>query len=131
MSSYIHTEKEFNVLGKYFKEVIKMDNDFTDHLIFNLYQFELIGVNTRYDENNPADIQIYQGEQYEALETISTYDALKMLDSIKYQAADMKSDMLWSQVLHVHQKLVDGIVKIENIPTNYKETALYADSQWW
>lgn len=131
MSSYIHTEKEFNVLGKYFKEVIKMDSDFTDHLIFNLYQFELIGVNTRYDENNPADIQIYKGDQYDELENITSYDALKMLDSIKYQASDMKSQVLWRQVLHVHQKLVDGIVMIKNIPIDYKDTVLYADSKWW
>ncbi|EHT3670524.1 hypothetical protein KXP69_002296 [Staphylococcus pseudintermedius] len=108
-----------------------MDSDFTDHLIFNLYQFELIGVNTRYDENNPADIQIYKGDQYDELENITSYDALKMLDSIKYQASDMKSQVLWRQVLHVHQKLVDGIVMIKNIPIDYKDTVLYADSKWW
>ncbi|WP_353420029.1 hypothetical protein PYH66_13440 (plasmid) [Staphylococcus delphini] len=131
MSSFVHSETEFNTLGKYFKEVIKLDSDFTDHLIFNLYQFELISVNTRYDKNNSADIMMYKGEGYNNLEVISSYDALKLLNSIKYQASDMNSDMLWNQVLNVHQKLVEGIVKIENIPTNYKETELYAESQWW
>lgn len=52
MSSFMHDEKTFNALGKYFKETIKMDSEFTDHLIFNLYQFEIISVNARYEENN-------------------------------------------------------------------------------
>ena len=131
MSSFVHSERELNTLGKYFKEIVKLDVDFTDHLIFNLYQFELIGVNTRYEENSPADIQIYKGDAYEELETISSYDALKLLDSIKYQAADMKSDMLWNQVLHVHQKLTQGIVKLDDINKEYQDTEEYETSVWW
>ncbi|RIM48128.1 hypothetical protein BUY22_02075 [Staphylococcus cohnii] len=131
MSSFVHSERELNTLGKYFKEIVKLDVDFTDHLIFNLYQFELIGVNTRYEENSPADIQIYKGDAYEELETISSYDALKLLDSIKYQASDMKSDMLWNQVLHVHQKLTQGIVKLDGINKEYQDTEEYETSVWW
>ncbi|GJG13130.1 hypothetical protein [Staphylococcus argenteus] len=70
MSCFVHSEKEFNTLGKYFKEVVKLDNDFTDNLIFNLYQFELVSFNTRYNENNPANIMMYKGEAYENLEVI-------------------------------------------------------------
>lgn len=32
MSSFVHDEKTFNALGKYFKETIKMDSEFTDHI---------------------------------------------------------------------------------------------------
>ncbi|MDU4468673.1 MAG: hypothetical protein E7I99_10435 [Streptococcus mitis] len=108
-----------------------MDSDFTDHLIFNLYQFELISVNTRYDENNTADIQMYKGQAYEDLPELSSYDALKLLNSIKYQASDMKSDVLWNQVVKVHQKLVRGIIQIENLEENYKDTVAYNESTWW
>lgn len=131
MSSFVHSEMEFNTLGKYFKEVIKLDSDFTDHLIFNLYQFELISVNTKYDENNQVDIMMYKGEAYNNLEVISSYDALKLLNSIKYQASDMNSDMLWNQVLNVHQKLVKGIIQFENLEENYTDTLAYNESAWW
>lgn len=131
MSCFVHTESVLNSLGKFFKETIKMDSDFTDHLIFNLYQFELISVNTRYDENNTADIQMYKGQAYEDLPELSSYDALKLLNSIKYQASDMKSDVLWNQVVKVHQKLVKGIIQIENIEENYKDTVAYNESTWW
>ena len=131
MSAFIHTEREFNVLAKYFKETIKMDNDFTDNLIFNLYQFEVKGVNTRYEENNRLDIVLYEDEAYNDLEVISSYDALKLLDSIKYQASEMQSDILWEHVLNVHQKLVNGIIKIEQLNKNYKETEQYELSAWW
>ncbi|MDU4503736.1 MAG: hypothetical protein E7J02_12175 [Staphylococcus warneri] len=131
MSCFVHTESVLNSLGKFFKETIKMDSDFTDHLIFNLYQFELISVNTRYDENNTADIQMYKGQAYEDLPELSSYDALKLLNSIKYQASDMKSDVLWNQVVKVHQKLVRGIIQIENLEENYKDTVAYNESTWW
>ncbi|MDU4493539.1 MAG: hypothetical protein E7I84_12315 [Staphylococcus warneri] len=131
MSCFVHTESVLNSLGKFFKETIKMDSDFTDHLIFNLYQFELISVNTRYDENNTADIQMYKGQAYEDLPELSSYDALKLLNSIKYQASDMKSDVLWNQVVKVHQKLVSGIIQIENLEENYKDTVAYNESTWW
>lgn len=131
MSCFVHTESVLNSLGKFFKETIKMDSDFTDHLIFNLYQFELISVNTRYDENNTADIQMYKGQAYEDLPELSSYDALKLLNSIKYQASDMKSDVLWNQVVKVHQKLVKGIIQIENLEENYKDTVAYNESTWW
>lgn len=131
MSCFVHTEKEFNVLAKYFKEVIKFDSDFTDHLIFNLYQFELISVNARYGENNPANIMMYKGEAYNNLEVISSYDALKFLDSIQYQASDMNSAMLLNQVSNVHQKLVKGIIQVENLEENYTDTLAYNESAWW
>ena len=37
---------------------------------------------------------MYKGSNYEELELLTGYDALKLLDSIKYQAADMKSEIL-------------------------------------
>ncbi|HDG8789420.1 TPA: hypothetical protein PBT65_001721 [Staphylococcus aureus] len=131
MSSFVHDEKTFNALGKYFKETIKMDSEFTDHLIFNLYQFEIISVNARYEENNPVDILMYQGEQYDELPEMSHYDALKLLDSIKYQAADMTSEVLWKSVLNIHQKLVQGISMIAGLKDNYKNADEYAISEWW
>ncbi|HGO1604245.1 TPA: hypothetical protein ACK0EB_002584 [Staphylococcus aureus] len=131
MSCFVHSEKEFNTLGKYFKEVVKLDHDFTDNLIFNLYQFELVSFNTRYNENNPANIKMYKGEAYENLEVISSYDALKLLDSIKYQAADMNSETLWKRVLNVHQKLVKGIIQIKHLEENYADTLEYNESSWW
>jgi hypothetical protein len=128
----VHSEKEFNTLGKYFKEVVKLDNDFTDNLIFNLYQFELVSVNTRYNENNLANIMMYKGEAYENLEIISSYDALKLLDSIKYQAADMNSEILWKKVLNVHQKLVKGIIQLNHLEEKIIKILLaYNDSSWW
>jgi hypothetical protein len=131
MSCFVHSEKEFNTLGKYFKEVVKLDNDFTDNLIFNLYQFELVSVNTRYNENNLANIMMYKGEAYENLEIISSYDALKLLDSIKYQAADMNSKFYGKKVLNVHQKLVKGIIQLNHLEENYKDILAYNDSSWW
>lgn len=131
MSCFVHTERELNTLGKYFKEVIKLEAEFTDHLIFNLYQFELISVNSRYEENSPSDILMYKDEEYEKLELISSYDALKLLDSIVYQAAGIESKILWNEVLNVHKKLTEGIVKIESIKSDYKNTIEYEDSCWW
>lgn len=131
MSCFVHTERELNTLGKYFKEVIKLEAEFTDHLIFNLYQFELISVNSRYEENSPSDILMYKDEEYEKLELISSYDALKLLDSIVYQAAGIESKLLWNEVLNVHKKLTEGIVKIESIKSDYKNTVEYEDSCWW
>lgn len=131
MSTFIHTEREFNILAKYFKETLKMDNDFTDNLIFNLYQFEVKATNTRYDENNRLDIVLYEDEEYNALELITSYDALKLLDSIKCQASAMQSDILWEHVLNVHNKLVNGIIKIEQLKSNYKDTEEYMVSAWW
>lgn len=131
MSCFVHTERELNTLGKYFKEVIKLEDEFTDHLIFNLYQFELISVNSRYEENSPSDILMYKDEEYEKLELISSYDALKLLDSIVYQAAGIESKILWNEVLNVHKKLTEGIVKIESIKSDYKNTVEYEDSCWW
>ena len=131
MSSFVHTEKEFNKLGKFFKEEIKLDSELTDNIIFNLYQFEIISVNARYEENNPVDIQIYKGSNYEELELLTGYDALKLLDSIKYQAADMKSEILWENVLNVHQKLTNGIIKVQSLEKDYQETAEYEVSTCW
>ncbi|CUT97056.1 conserved hypothetical protein [Staphylococcus capitis] len=131
MSCFVHSELTFNSLGKYFKEYIKLDSDFTDHLIFNLYQFELISVNTCYNENSPADIQMYKDKAYDDLPTLSSYDALKLLDSIKYQSADMSSEVLWESVLNVHKKLVEGIIKFANLEENYKRTEAYEASGWW
>lgn len=131
MSSFVHTEKEFNKLGKFFKEEIKLDSEQTDNIIFNLYQFEIISVNARYKENNPVDIQIYKGSNYEELELLTGYDALKLLDSIKYQAADMKSEILWENVLNIHQKLTNGIIKVQSLEKDYQETAEYEMSTCW
>lgn len=131
MSSFVHTEKEFNKLGKFFKDEIKLDSELTDNIIFNLYQFEIISVNARYEENNPADIQMYKGFEYDELELLTGYDALKLLDSIKYQAADMKSEILWETVLNVHQKLTNGIIKVQSLEKDYQETAEYEMSTCW
>lgn len=131
MSSFVHTEREFNKLGKFFKEEIKLDSELTDNIIFNLYQFELISVNARYEENNPADIQMYKDSKYDELEMLTGYDALKLLDSIKYQSADMKSEILWENVLNVHEKLTNGIVKVQNLEKAYKKTAEYEISACW
>lgn len=131
MSSFIHTERELNTLGKYFKEELRIDNDLADNIIFNLYQFEVVAVNTRYQENNQLDIQMYQDEDYQNLELITDYDALKLLNSIKYQASDMKSDVLWIKVLNIHEKLINGILKIKKINHNYKEHSEYEISNCW
>ncbi|MBM6639606.1 hypothetical protein DWB98_13290 (plasmid) [Staphylococcus xylosus] len=131
MSSFIHTEKELNTLGKYFKEELRIDKDLADNIIFNLYQFEVVAVNTRYQENNQLDIKMYQDEEYQNLELITDYDALKLLNSIKYQASDMKSDVLWLKVLNVHEKLEKGILKIKNIKENYKDHLKYEVSTYW
>lgn len=131
MSSFIHSEKEFNVLAKFFKEVITLDSQFTDHLIFNLYQFELIAVNERYNLSDPAEIRMFKGKEYQNLDIIESYDALKMLDSIKYQASDMNSKVLWKQVEHVHSKLVHGIISFAGLKEDYKSTAEYEMSEWW
>ncbi|MGI2314974.1 hypothetical protein ACQ28U_11725 [Staphylococcus cohnii] len=56
---------------------------------------------------------------------LTGYDALKLLDSIKYQAADMKSEILWENVLNVHQKLTNGIIKVQSLEKDYQETAEY------
>ncbi|WP_182683104.1 hypothetical protein [Staphylococcus saprophyticus] len=50
---------------------------------------------------------------------------MKLLDSIKYQAADMKSEILWENVLNVHQKLTNGIIKVQSLEKDYQETAEY------
>ena len=131
MSSFIHTERELNTLGKYFKEVLRIDKDLADNIIFNLYQFEVVAVNTRYQENNQLDIRMYQDEEYQSLELMSDYDALKLLNSIKYQASDMQSDVLWIKVLNLHEKLENGILKIKNIQSNYKNHAEYEVSNFW
>lgn len=131
MSSYIHTEREFNTLGKYLKEELMLDKDLADNVIFNLYQFEVIAVNTRYKENNTLDIQIYQEEKYESLESLTDYDALKLLNSIKYQASDMKSDILWISVLKLYGKLTKGILKIKDIKEDYENHEKYELSTWW
>ncbi|WP_141756813.1 hypothetical protein [Staphylococcus sp. HMSC034G07] len=131
MSAFIHTERELNTLGKYFKEELKIDKDLADNIIFNLYQFEVVAVNTRYEENNQLDIIMYQDEAYQSLELMSDYDALKLLNSIKYQASDMQSDVLWLKVLNLHEKLVNGILKIKNIQPNYKNHSEYEISSYW
>lgn len=131
MSSFIHTERELNTLGKYFKEELRIDKDLADNIIFNLYQFEVVSVNTRYKENNQLGIKMYQGEEYQNLELISDYDALKLLNSIKYQASDMMSEVLWLKVLNLHEKLVNGILKIKNIESNYKNHSEYEVSNFW
>lgn len=131
MSSFIHTERELNTLGKYFKEELRIDKDLADNIIFNLYQFEVVAVNTRYKENNQLSIKMYQGEEYQKLELITDYDALKLLNSIKYQASDMMSDVLWLKVLNVHEKLVNGILKIKNIESNYQNHSEYEISNLW
>ncbi|MGW8041311.1 hypothetical protein ACWEX2_13935 [Staphylococcus xylosus] len=131
MSAFIHTERELNTLGKYFKEELKIDKDLADNIIFNLYQFEVVAVNTRYEENNQLDIKMYQDEEYQSLELISDYDALKLLNSIKYQASDIQSDVLWIKVLNLYEKLVNGILKIKNIQPNYKKHSEYEISNYW
>ncbi|WP_436949346.1 hypothetical protein [Staphylococcus shinii] len=131
MSSFIHTERELNTLGKYFKEELRIDKDLADNIVFNLYHFEVVAVNTRYQENNQLDIKMYQDEEYQNLELITDYDALKLLNSIKYQASDMQSEILWLKVLNVHEKLEKGIIKIKNIKGNYKDHLKYEVSTYW
>ena len=131
MSSFVHTEKEFNKLGKFFKEEIKLDSELTDNIIFNLYQFEIISVNARYEENNPVDIQIYKGSNYEELELLTGYDALKLLDSIKYQSDYIQSPELFGKMENLHKKLTNGIVEYKELPKNYKKQAEYEASLCW
>ncbi|WP_193014126.1 hypothetical protein [Staphylococcus equorum] len=131
MSSFIHTEREFNNLAKYFKEELLIDKDLAENVIYNLYQFEVVAVNTRYKENNQLDIRIYQGEDYQNLEKLTDYDALKLLDSIKYQANDMQSEVLWIKVENLYKKLITGILKIKDISEQYKNHSEYEMSNCW
>ncbi|WP_341775883.1 hypothetical protein [Staphylococcus hyicus] len=77
MSCFVHSNKEFNVLAKYLKEVIGLDPSFTKHLIFNLNQFEVIAFNERYQSNDSVELSMFNGEAYENLDAIEWYDALK------------------------------------------------------
>lgn len=131
MSCFVHTERELNNLGRYLKEEIEMHSELVDSIILNLYQFELISVNGRYNENNKIDFQIRRGEEYEQLDDITDYDALKLLDSIRYQSDSISSSELFNAMLNLHHKLTTGIVKVKDLPKNYKATPEYEESLCW
>ncbi|MCG1130890.1 hypothetical protein [Staphylococcus hominis] len=131
MSCFVHTERELNNLGRYLKEEIEMHSELVDSIILNLYQFELISVNGRYNENNKIDFQIRRGEEYEQLDDITDYDALKLLDSIKYQSDCISSSQLFDAMTNLHHKLTTGIVKVKDLPKNYKDTPEYEESLCW
>lgn len=131
MSVFVHTNRELNNLGKYFKEEIKMNSDLVDNIILNLYQFELLSVNNRYQENNPIDLQIAKGEEYKQLDDLTDFDALKLLDSIKYQSDCIESEILFEKMENLHYKLTTGIVDIKRLPQDYKKTGDYEASMCW
>lgn len=131
MSCFVHTERELNNLGRYLKEEIEMHSELVDSIILNLYQFELISVNGRYNENNKIDFQIRRGEEYEQLDDLTDYDALKLLDSIRYQSDSISSSELFNAMLNLHHKLTTGIVKVKDLPKNYKDTPEYEESLCW
>lgn len=131
MSCFVHTERELNNLGRYLKEEIEMHSELVDSIILNLYQFELISVNGRYNENNKIDFQIIRGEEYEQLDDLTDYDALKLLDSIRYQSDSISSSELFNAMLNLHHKLTTGIVKVKDLPKNYKDTPEYEESLCW
>ncbi|WP_368909243.1 hypothetical protein [Staphylococcus epidermidis] len=131
MSCFVHTERELNNLGRYLKEEIEMHSELVDSIILNLYQFELISVNGRYNENNKIDFQIRRGEEYEQLDDLTDYDALKLLDSIRYQSDSISSSELFNAMLNLHHKLTTGIVKVKDLSKNYKDTPEYEESLCW
>lgn len=131
MSCFVHTNKELNSLGKYLKEEIYMHSELVNNIILNLYQFELTSFNGRYTENEKIDFEIMEGEEYEDLDDLTDYDALKLLDSIKYQSDYIESEMLFKKMVNLHHKLTAGIIYIKRLPQDYKKTGEYEASPCW
>jgi len=132
MSCFIHTDEAFNTLAKYFRNEIGFNESFTEDLINNLFRFEQISFYGRYKEKDTkTKVTFVKGKPYRELEEISNIDALKFLDSIKYQSSDVPSDKLWERVLSIHRKLTDGIVQHSGIDDDYEKTEEYRLSEWW
>ncbi|MDS3838294.1 MULTISPECIES: hypothetical protein [Staphylococcus] len=131
MSCFVHTNRELNNLGKYLKEEIKMNEQLADSVILNLYHFELISFNGRYDEKENINFKFSKGEEYDQLDNLTDYDALKLLDSIKYQSDYIQSPELFGKMENLHKKLTNGIVEYKELPKNYKKQAEYEASLCW
>ena len=131
MSCFVHTNRELNNLGKYFKEEIKMNEQLADSVILNLYHFELISFNGRYDEKENINFKFSKGEEYDQLDNLTDYDALKLLDSIKYQSDYIQSPELFDKMENLHKKLTNGIVEYKELPKNYKKQSEYEASLCW
>lgn len=131
MSCFVHTNRELNNLGKYFKEEIKMNEQLADSVILNLYHFELISFNGRYDEKENINFKFSKGEEYDQLDNLTDYDALKFLDSIKYQSDYIQSSELFGKMENLHKKLTNGIIEYKDLPKNYKDTPEYEESLCW
>ncbi|MGV3125423.1 hypothetical protein ACEE94_11900 [Staphylococcus epidermidis] len=131
MSCFVHTNRELNNLGKYLKEEIKMNSQLVDNVLLNLYHFEVISFNGRYEEDEKIEFQFSKGKEYEKLDNLTDYDALKLLDSIKYQSQCLESEILFEKMESLHHKLTSGIVYIKRLPQDYKRQPEYEDSLCW
>lgn len=131
MSCFVHDEKELNILGKYLKEELKVEKNLADHIIINLYSFENTSVNKRYQESNKMDFRIFEDEEYNNLEIISDFDALKLLNSIRYQCSEIESEYLQISFDHIFNSMVTGIVNYNKIEGDYKEKLEYKMSSFW
>ncbi|WP_436894460.1 hypothetical protein [Staphylococcus gallinarum] len=131
MSCFVHDDKELNILGKYLKEELKVEKNLADHIIINLYSFENTSVNNRYQESNKFDFRIFEDEEYDNLEIISDFDALKLLNSIRYQCSEIESEYLQMSFDHIFNSMVTGIVNYKKIEGDYKEKLEYKMSSLW
>ena len=131
MSCFVHSEIELNILGKYLKEELKVEKNLADHIIINLFSFENTSVNNRYQENNKFDFRIFEDEEYNNLEIISDFDALKLLNSIRYQCSEIESEYLQISFDHIFNSMVTGIVNYNKIEGDYKEKLEYKMSSFW
>ncbi|RIL18487.1 hypothetical protein BUY99_13645 [Staphylococcus gallinarum] len=131
MSCFVHEVRELNILGKYLKEEMKVEKNLADHIIINFYSFENTSVNNRYQENNKVNFRIFEDEEYEALELINEFDALCLLDSIRYQCSEIESEYLKTSFEHIFNSIVTGILKHKKIEGNYKDHMSYTMSTYW
>lgn len=131
MSCFVHSEIELNTLGKYLKEELKVEKNLADHIIINLFSFENTSFNNRYQENDKFDFRIFEDEEYNNLEIISDFDALKLLNSIRYQCSEIESEYLQMSFDHIFNSMVTGIVNYKKIEGDYKEKLEYKMSSFW
>lgn len=131
MSCFVHPEKDFNVLAKYFKEELGVGANFTQRLIDNLFHFEVMSCNHRYGENDDRkSVFLYQGDAYRELDSITSIDALKLLDGIKLQCSNISSDKLLEKVYSIFRKIVEGILHHSNLSYEYDKSEEYEQSVW-
>jgi len=131
MSCFVHPEKDFNVLAKYFKEELGVGAMFTQRLIDNLFRFEIMSCNHRYGENDDRkSVFLYKGDAYRELDSITSIDALKLLDGIKLQCTNLPSNELFEKMSSIHRKIIEGILYYSGLSYEYDKTEDYEYSVW-